>query len=79
MINQNDNDKRKEKTPGITEDPKGPAIDPRERHDPLHAPTTPDADPTRTPNPLSEPDVSIKDPKHRDGTPTEVETPPEDR
>lgn len=54
-------------------------IDPRERHDPLTPPTTPDGNPSRTPNPLSEPDVEIKDPPPEDGTPTPVETPPEDR
>lgn len=56
-----------------------PIVDPRERDDPLDAPTTPDGDPTRPPNPISDPDVEIKDPPDTDGTPTEVDTPPEDR
>lgn len=56
-----------------------PVIDPRERNDPLDAPTTPDGDPERPPNPISDPDAAIKDPPNNDGTPTEVETPPEDR
>lgn len=63
----------------LPEDDVEPVIDPRERNDPLEPPATPDGDPTRPPNPLSEPDVEIKDPPSRDGTPTEVDTPPEDR
>lgn len=69
-------EKREDRLP---ENESDPVIDPRERNDPLDAPTTPDGDPTRPPNPLSEPDIEIKDPPDTDGTPTEVDTPPEDR